>query len=81
MQLRYFEDNLAKAYIRSKHLDIYPFGIRFQVNEEVFESGPIAQVNKDNVDDVNCICSAGLQYHFSYLLWSESWQNFHLCWE
>ena len=74
-----FQDNLAKAYITLEHLDIYRSGIYFQVNEEFFESGAIAQVIKDNVDDVNCICSVRLQYRFSYLLWSESWQNLHLC--
>ena len=74
------EDNLTEAWITLKHLDIYPCCICFQVNEEFFESGAIAQVIKDNVDDVNCICSISrLQYHFSYLLWRESWQDFHLC--
>ena len=63
-----------------KHLDIYLCCICSQENEEFFESGAIAQVIEDNVDDVNCISSvSGLQYHFSYLLWSESWQDFHLC--
>ena len=76
-----FQDNLAKAYITLEHLDIYRSGIYFQVNEEFFESGAIAQVIEDNVDDVNCICSVRLQYRFSYLLWSESWQNLHLCWD
>ena len=50
-----FSDNLAKAWITLKHLDTYPCCICSQENQEFFESGAIAQVNEDNVDDVNWI--------------------------
>ena len=77
-----FQDNLAKAWITLKHVDTYPCCICSQDNEEFFEFGAIAQVIKNNVDDVNCIGSVSrLQYHVSYLLWRESWQDLHLCWE
>ena len=77
IQLRYFK-TILQNHKTLKHLDIYRSGIYFQVNEEFFESGAIAQVIEDKVDDVNCICSVRLQYHVSYLLWREIWQNLHL---
>ena len=52
-----FQEDLANVWITLKHMDIYPCCICSQVNEGLFESGAIAQVIKDIVDDVNCISS------------------------